>query len=204
MGYQISSHTTTSHSAPNRTPHQMEVTPKLPTQPPYKSYQDRIPTNQGKCMDTKTRIYSKEEKKKIGRKTSKNQKSFSRYGDHEKITISIWKPYQYARGRDLYPLNPSQQNRCAGTNAGSSPENTTRKTERRKLVTYSPNPIIPIVVLTIGGNKEKTTLYSSNQADIIPSPAAPTGNWSRTPREEKQKDKRNNNRKQGSRQRKQE
>ncbi|KAK3609791.1 hypothetical protein CHS0354_022653 [Potamilus streckersoni] len=41
MGFQMSSHTTTSNSAPNRTPHQMEVTPKLPTQPPYKSYQDR-------------------------------------------------------------------------------------------------------------------------------------------------------------------
>ncbi|KAK3577127.1 hypothetical protein CHS0354_037459, partial [Potamilus streckersoni] len=67
--------------------------------------------------------------------------------------------------------------------------------------TYSPSPIIPIVVLTIGENKEKTTFYSKIPTDIIPSPAALTGNWNRTTREARQKDKRNNNRKQGSRQR---
>ncbi|KAK3592942.1 hypothetical protein CHS0354_036796 [Potamilus streckersoni] len=70
----------------------------------------------------------------------KSPQSFSQYGEHEKITISNCKPYQYARDRDLFPLNTGQQNRCAGTKAGSSLENTTKKTERREMEIYSPNP----------------------------------------------------------------
>ncbi|KAK3599697.1 hypothetical protein CHS0354_037168 [Potamilus streckersoni] len=150
-------------------------------------------------MDTKTRIYNKEEKKKIGRKTTKNQK-----GEHEKITISNWKLYQYDQSRELNPFNPGQQNRYAKTNTKNSPGNTTKKFERRGMDTYSPNPKISIVVLTIGGKKEKTTFDSKTQADTIPTPAALSGNWSRTTREARQKEKRNNNRKQGSRQRGQE